>query len=569
MEYSELCEVYEDLEQNPSRLKKIEILANFLKRLKKEDKETIYLLQGKVFPEYSEKEFGISEKLVIKVLSKASGMSNESLINKWKKIGDLGEVAEIAMSNRKQGTLFSQSLTIRKVMDNLRKLPELIGKGTVDKKLSLISELLTSTKSKESKYIVRTLLGDLRVGVAAGTLRDAIFESCFDKSKMESEKSKEIKEIVQDAYDKSIDWKLVFEQACKGIKYLENIPLEPGKPVKVMLLQKAETIEKGFERVGKPALIDYKYDGFRMMINKDHSGKIKIFTRRLDNVTNQFPDVVNYVKENIKAKTFILDSEAVGYDPKTKAYQPFQAISQRIRRKYHIEKLIKELPIEINVFDILYYNGKSLLKKPYKERRKIMEKIIINNPYKIRSSQAIITDNVKEAEKFYKESLAAGEEGVVMKNLETPYKPGSRVGYQVKIKPEENEFDLIIVKAEYGTGKRAGWLTSYTLACKKEDELLELGKASTGLKEKEELGLSFKELTKLLKPLIIKESGKTVEVKPKIVVTIIYQNIQKSINYNSGYALRFPRITRLRPDRSKKDITTLNEVKEDFEKSLR
>ena len=152
-----------------------------------------------------------------------------------------------------------------------------------------------------------------------------------------------------------------------------------------------------------------------------------------------------------------------------------------------------------------------------------------------------------------------------MKNLEAPYKPGSRVGYGIKIKPEENELDLVIVKAEYGTGKRAGWLTSYTLACRNNDEFLELGKASTGLKEKEELGLSYNELTKKLKYLIINESGKTVEVEPKIIVTIAYQNIQKSPNYNSGYALRFPRIKRLRPDRSTSDIATIEEVKKDFE----
>ena len=562
MKYSELCETYENLEQNPSRLKKTEILVDFLKKLK-EDKETIYLLRGKTFPDYSEKEFGISTKLVIKVLSKSSGISDKIIIEKWKKLGDLGLVAEQVIQNKKQNTLFSNSLTVEKVLVNLKKLPELVGKGTIEKKLSLISELLTSAKPKEAKFIVRTLLNNLRVGVAEGTLRDSIVNTCFKED--DKEKKKIITEAVQDAYDKSTDWLIVFDQACNGLSYLEKSSLEPGKPVKVMLFQKEETIEKGFERVGKPALIDYKYDGFRMMINKDLSGKIKIFTRRLDNVTNQFPDVVKYVKENVKAKSFILDSEAIGYDPKTKIYQPFQAMSKRIKRKYHIEKLIKELPIEINIFDILYYDGKSLLKEPFKKRRKIIEKIIINHPYKIRPSQAIITESVKETEEFYNKSLAAGEEGIMMKNLEAPYKPGSRVGYGIKIKPEENELDLVIVKAEYGTGKRAGWLTSYTLACRNNDEFLELGKASTGLKEKEELGLSYNELTKKLKYLIINESGKTVEVEPKIIVTIAYQNIQKSPNYNSGYALRFPRIKRLRPDRSTSDIATLEEVKKDFE----
>ncbi|MEK6873145.1 MAG: ATP-dependent DNA ligase [Nanoarchaeota archaeon] len=566
MLYLQLCETYEELEKNPSRIKKTSILSDFLAKLKNSNQsEIIYLIQGNVFPDYSEKEFGISEKLAIKSLSKASGVSDKLIIEKWKKLGDLGQVAEEIMKNKKQGILFSHPLTVRKVLENLKKLPELEGKGTIEKKLSLISELLTSATSKEAKYLIRTLLQNLRIGVAEGVLRDSIVDACFNKEKLEKEEIKKIIDSVQEAYDKSTDWKLVFEEACKGLSYLEKTSLEPGKPVKVMLFLKEDTIEKGFERVGRPCLIDFKYDGFRVMINKDEKGNIKIFTRRLDNVTAQFPDIVEFAKKYVKAGTFILDAEAVGFDPKTKAYQPFQVISQRIKRKYYIEKLAKELPIEINVFDIIYYNGKSLLKEPYKERRKIIEKIITTSNYKIKASEAIITDNIKEAENFYKKAIVAGEEGIMMKNLEAPYKPGARIGYGIKIKPEENEFDLVIIKAEYGTGKRAGWLTSYTLACRDKNKFLEIGKVSTGLKEKVELGLSFKELTKKLKSLIIKESGREVEVKPKLVVTIVYQNIQSSPTYNSGYALRFPRITRLRLDRSTLDITTLNEVKREFE----
>lgn len=567
MKYSEICEIYEALEKNHSRLKKIEILSAFLKKLKNEKSqknEIIYLLQGKVFPDYSEKEFGVSEKLSIKAISKSSGISDKIIIEKWKKLGDLGQVAEEIMKNKKQDTLFSQPLNVEKVLENLKKLPELIGKGTTEKKLALISELLTSAKQNEAKFIIRILLGDLRIGIGEGTLRDAIVGSCFQYDSIE--KKKELTEKVQDAYDKTTDWQLVFNESCNGLEALEKISLEPGKPVKVMLFLKEDTIEKGFERVGKPCLIDFKYDGFRMMINKNEKGNIKIFTRRLDNVTAQFPDVVDFIKKYVKASSFILDSEAVGYNPKTKKYQPFQAISQRIKRKYYINKLVKELPIEINVFDIIYYNGKSLIKEPFENRRKILEKIIINNKFKIRVSEAIITDNLKKTEKFYKKALALGEEGIMMKNLAAPYKPGARVGYGIKIKPGENEFDLVITKAEYGTGKRAGWLTSYTIACKHEDRLLEIGKVSTGLKEKEELGLSFKELTKKIKPLITKEFGKIVEIKSKLIITVVYQNIQKSPTYDSGFALRFPRISRLRSDKTINDIATLDEVKKEFEK---
>jgi len=554
MKYYELCEVYEDLEQNSSRLKKIEILSEFLRKLKKEkDKQIIYLTQGKIFPDYDERETGFSKQLVIKALSKATGNSKNDIIKSWKKLGDLGLVAEHLVSKKKQSTLSQKNLTTEKVLENLQKLPTLEGKGIVEKKLSLVAELLTSARPKEAKYIIRTILNDLRIGVGEGTIRDAIVDSCF-------EKSKEAAEAVQDSYDKATDWKLVFEQACKGVKELEKTIFEPGKPVKVMLFLKEETIEDGFKRVGKPALLDFKYDGFRMMINK--SGKdIKIFTRRLDNVTKQFPDVVDYIKKNVKGKSFILDSEAVGYDPKSKAYLPFQSISQRIKRKYDIEKMAKDFPVEINVFDILYYNGKSLIKTPFKKRRQIIDRIIKKKKYKIRTSEAIITDNRKKAKQFYDKAVAAGEEGIMMKNLSAPYKPGSRVGYGIKIKPVDKDFDLVIIEAEYGTGKRAGWLTSFTVACKDKGKFLEIGKVSTGLKEKESEGLSFKELTKKLKPLITKEKDRKVTVTPKLVVTVVYQNIQKSPKYSSGYALRFPRITRLRPDRDTGDIATLSEIK--------
>ena len=572
MHYSTLCEVYESLEKNPSRLKKTEILSEFFVRLKTEkNKEIVYLLQGKAFPDFSEKEFGISEKLCIKALEKASGISSKEINNKWRKIGDLGKVAEEIINKKKQNTLFSHKLTTEKVLDNLKKLPELTGNGTVDRKMGLISELLTSATGIEAKYIIRTLLNDLRIGVASGTIRDSIVWACFGNPTDDSkEEIKIAKEAVESSYDKANDFSLVFDKACSGLKHLQDTKLSPGKPLKVMLALKAESITDGFERVGKPAVFEFKYDGFRMLINKDESGKVKIFTRRLDEVTKQFPEVVDYVKENIDAKTFIIDSEAVGYDPKTKKYQPFQAVSQRIKRKYDIEKSIKELPIEVNVFDILYLNGESLIDVPFVKRSIELRKVIKNKPYHLIAAEQLITSDEDVAQKFYDRALSEGQEGVMIKNMNSIYKPGARVGFMLKLKPTDNEFDLVITGAEYGTGKRAGMLSSFTLSCydEKNERYVELGKASTGLKEKEDEGLSFTELTKELKPYIIEEKGREVRIRPKIVVTIIFQNIQASPTYESGFALRFPRITRLRPpeDKPLKDIATLEDIKKQFKK---
>jgi len=561
MKYSKICEAYEKLEATTKGLEKTKILAEFLKEIEKEP-EIIYLLQGKVFPDYDERELGMSIQLVTKAIARVTGLGEDRIVAEFKKTGDMGEVVELLIEKKKQSTLFSQNLTTEKVMLNLRKLPELTGEGTVDKKIGLIVELLHSAGAIEAKAIIRTVLGDLKIGVGSGLLRDSIVEFCLKPKNIEEKKAGI--ELVQTAYDITTDFAEVFEKTCKH--KLQSIELSPGKPVKVMLFPKAKDVNDAFEIVGKPAAFEYKYDGFRMMINKTESGDIKIFTRRLDNVTTQFPDAVKYARDNIKAKSFIVDCEAVGYDAKTKQYMPFQDISQRIKRKYDIEILEKELPIELNIFDIIYYEGKSLIKTEFRERRKLIEKIVKAVPYKIRLAEQIITDSEEEAEKFYAEALENKQEGLMVKSLNAPYKPGARIGYAVKLKPDANEFDLVITGAEYGTGKRAGWLTSFDVACRDENELFEIGKVSTGLKEKPEQGLSFIDLTDKLKKIIIEEHGTHVKVKPEIVISVGYQNIQKSPSYSSGYALRFPRVKVLRPDRSADDVATLEEIKKEAEK---
>lgn len=568
MHYSKLTEIYEKLSGTTKGLEKTKIIADFLSQIDKEP-EAIYLLQGRFAADYDEKESGISEQLAIKAISKATGISEEQVMKEFKRLGDLGKASELLIGKKKQHALFSEKLTTQKILESLRKLPSVEGKGAIDRKMGLITELLNSASPIEAKYIVRTLLGDLKVGVGNGLLRDAIVEHCFKPKDLEEKRK--YSEILQSAYDKTTDFAEIFSIAKKGEKQLQKIELSPGKPIKVMLFPKAKNISDAFEIVGKPAAFEYKYDGFRMMINKDEKGNISIFTRRLDNVTKQFPDAVKYVKENVKADTFIIDCEAVGYSPKTKKYLPFQEISQRIKRKYDIEKLEKELPVELNVFDIVYYNNKSLINEPFEQRRKIIEKIIKEEKKKIVLAEQLITANEKEAEDFYNKALEEGQEGLMAKNLQAIYKPGARVGYAVKLKPDPNEFDLVITGAEYGTGKRAGWLTSYDVSCydTKTKQLLEIGKVSTGLKEKEEEGLSFLELTRELKKIITKEDkeSKHVQVKPELIVTVGYQNIQASPSYSSGFALRFPRMIVLRPDKSIKGIATLEDVKREASKA--
>ena len=563
MRYKLLADLYENLSSTTKRLQKIDILSKFLEDLSEKDSDILYLLEGNIYPDYDERRIGISNQLAIKAISKATGIDSKKVISEWKKIGDLGEVAKKLSSSKKQTTLLtSKVLKTEKVLDNLRKLPELVGHGTVAKKLSLITELLTSADPIEALYLTRTLIGDLRIGVQESTIKYSMLKAFFKNNKKYEDK-------LQKAIDRSNDLKIVFTIARKKkIKELEKIKLQVGHPIKAMLAQKAKDIDDAFKKLGKPMAIEYKYDGFRMLIHKANN-KVTLFTRSLENVTKQFPEVEAYVNEFIKGDSFILDSEAVGYDKKTKKYTDFQAISQRIRRKHNITDMQKKLPVEVNVFDVLYHNGKSKLDEPFLKRRQLIEKIVKNHPYKLIASKFKKTSNKKEVEEFYKKALKDKQEGIMMKNLHAKYKPGKRVGHMLKLKPETNELDLVITGGEWGTGKRAGWISSFILSCKRGNEYLEIGKVGTGILEKatDENSITFDKLTKLLKPLIMEERTKNIKIKPKIVVTITYQDLQRSPNYKSGWALRFPRITLLREDRTATTIATLKEIEEDFKNS--
>jgi DNA ligase-1 len=576
MKYQELAETYNELESTSKRLKKTYIISKLLKKTKESDIEKIMLLlQGKVFAAHDIRETGIASKLMVKAIATATGYSTEKIEDQWRKKGDLGLVAEYLVSEKKQNTLFSEELTIKLVFDSLQKLSTMEGLGSVDQKIKLIAKLLSAATPIEAKYVVRAALQDLRVGVAEGTLRDAIawaymtgVEPNYDEKtdainpENREEYSRQI-DLIQQALNKSNDFLEAANAAKEGEAYISKMKLQPGKPIKVMLAQKVLSIKEGFETVGTPAALEYKYDGFRMLISKSKENVV-VYTRRLEEVTKQFPEVKDFILKNTKCDDCIIDCEAAGYDSKSGNYTPFQSISQRIKRKYDIEKLADELPIELNVFDILYLDGKELLNTPFSERRKLLEKIIVQEPKKIVLSKQILSSDEKEAENFFNESIKKGNEGIMFKNLNGIYKPGSRVGYMIKYKSSMDPLDLVVIGAEWGEGKRSGWFTSFVIACECDGEFLEIGRVGTGLKEKREEGLSFDELTELLKPLIIEQKGREVKVKPKIVLSILFEEIQKSPSYSSGYALRFPRVVLLRDDRSSESASTLEDVEEAY-----
>ncbi len=573
MRYSELVGLYKQLESTTKRLEKTFYIAEFLKKHPEEIDIVILLVQGRVFPSWSEEKIGIASKLIIKAINLATGVSQEEIEESWSKRGDLGEACKEFAARKRQTTLMVRELDVRKVFQNLQKLASTEGEGSVDRKIGLVAELLTSAKPEEAKYIVRNVLEELRVGVGDGILRDAIVfafitpDAVYNKTENQFELDEQegynnSLEIIQEAYDITNDLSRVANIAAKhGLEGLKNITIDPGKPLKVMLFQKAVDIKDAFNRVGKPCALEYKMDGFRIQIHKAND-RIALFTRRLESVTAQFPDIIEFIERNIAGESFVIDAEAVGYDTESGGYLPFQNISQRIKRKHDIHAMARKFPVEVNIFDILYHNGRTLIKTPFTERRKLLEEVIKQKPKEIVLVRNIITSDIKEAEVFYEESLAKGNEGIMAKKLDAVYKPGSRVGYGVKIKPIMDSLDLAVIGAEWGEGKRAGWLTSFTLACINENnEFLEIGKVGTGIKEKEE-GASFEKLTAMLKPLITAESGREVRVKPEIVLEVHYEEIQKSPTYSSGYALRFPRLVQIREDKSAEEASSMEYVEE-------
>ncbi len=556
MKFSQLADLYERLDATTKKLEKRDILAGFYGKCPDDQLyRAVVLSMGGVFPRGGE-ELGIASGMIKRVIQKAMGASEKEVVEQFKKTGDLGLAAEKLMEKRKQKTLSKRELTIDRVFDNLRKLPGITGEGSQEKKIALIAELLSAASPKEARYIVRTALGQMRIGVAGGIVRDAIAKA-FDNDPKE----------VEHVYNVTGDYGHVAENVKKG-KIKADVEL--FRPINVMLAERGgDNIKVAMESFENPA-IETKYDGFRVLINKK-GNEVKIFSRRLEDVTKQFPDIVSWARSNLKAAECIVDGETVAYDSSKGKTLPFQQLSRRIQRKYDIDKMVKEIPIQVNLYDLIYLDAKSYMKEPLKKRWEALRQIIKLSK-NFRLANHIETKNVKEAEKFYRDALARGEEGVIVKNLDAHYQPGRRVGYWLKVKPILEPLDLVVVGAEWGEGKRANWLSSVILAARDDDRgasdakhrgssFVETGRMASGFTEEQ-----LEELTKKLKGLIISEEGKIVQVKPQVVIEIGYEEIQTSPKYPSGYALRFPRLLRIREPTEKvpKDADTVKTIEKLF-----
>lgn len=544
MKFSKLVPVYQELGSTQSTLEKTSILSDFFQENPEELEQLVLLCMGRPFPYWQNLDLGISSNMMVDIIKESTGRSEEEIKEAWKENGDLGTATEKMVEQKTQQQLMTKTVTVERLMEKLEKVAKMEKKGlsesvSQDKKKKQLAELISSADPIEAKYITRVILQTLRLGVGEGIIRDALAEAFFD-----GEHTQEI----QRGYDLTNDFTEV-ARACKvGVEELEKLEIELFRPISSMLAKKVDTIEEGFEEVEEPAAIDYKYDGMRAQIHKK-GDEVKIFTRRLEDVTKQFPDVKNTVKENVETENCIIDTEIVAYKPEDGSTIPFQKLSKRIKRKYDIQKLKEEIPVEVRPFDLIYEDG-SKLDTQYQKRWARLEMIVNEEKHEIRMADHSVTEDAEEVQELQQKSLAEGHEGIMMKSLDAKYKPGNRVGYMVKLKPVMETLDLAIIGAKWGEGRRSNWLSRLKLGCwdEKKQEYRMIGRMATGLTDEQ-----LEEITGKLKPLIVEEEGRDVKVKPEVIIEAEYEEIQKSPNYDSGYALRFPRMKQFRDDKEEAD----------------
>ena len=580
MEFSVIAEVFERIEATTKRLEMMDLLTDLLKKTPPEiiDK-VIYLTQGKLYPDYlGMPELGIADKLAMRAISMASGRPLSEVEKTYKELGDLGSTAEALLSKKAQLSLFAKPLTVERVYETLDKIAKATGPGSVDQKVRLLAGLLTDASPREAKYIIRIVTGKLRLGVADMTVLDALAQAFTG--------SRENRPILERAYNLSSDLGAVAKAVAEGgLDAVKAFRIQLGRPIRCMLAERLPTPEEIIKKLGR-ASVEWKMDGLRMQIHKD-GDNIVIFSRRLENLTEQFPDAVRLARTHIKPRQAIVECEACAIDPDTGDLLPFQELMHR-RRKYDIEKAAEEYPVALYVFDVLYVDGEDLTTEPYVERRKVLEDIIIQDEW-VKLIPNIITDDPQELEKFFEEAVQLGCEGVMVKDLKAPYRAGAREFSWIKLKREyqaelSDTIDLVIVGGYHGRGRRAGRYGAFLLAAydPEADVFKATTKVGTGFTD-EDLA-RFKELLDPLRiphkhPRVVSLTEPDVWFVPKIVIEVIAAEITLSPTYpcgmdavrkGSGLALRFPKFTgRIRFDKAPEDATTEKELIEMYKKQLK
>jgi len=581
MLFKTLVEHFEKLEATTSRLAMIDILVHLFRETPPDimDK-VVYLTLGEVYPPYVGLEIGLADKLVLRAISLATGIPDGRVEQEYKALGDSGLVAEKLLSVKRKAALFSQPLTVEKVYATLEKICRVSGEGAQDTKIKLFAGLLTDSTPKEAKYLSRIVSGKLRLGVAEMTILDALAVAYGG--------SRELRDTIERAYNMTSDIGLIAKTLAEGgVKAVENIKITIGRPIKPQLAERLSSLDEILEKLNGRCIAEYKYDGIRVQAHVA-DGKVILFSRRQENITEQFPDIVEALKKCVKASEAILDGEAVPIDPNTGELLPFQVVAQR-RRKYDIEKYAEEIPVTLFLFDILYLDGVDLTVKPYLERKKLLESVIEETD-RVKLAQYIISGNPEEIESFFHKSIEEGTEGLICKSIlpSSVYEAGKRGWQWIKWKRSyrsemTDTVDLVVVGAFAGRGKRAGTYGALLMAAYNpdKDRFETVCKLGSGFTDED-----LAKLPEMFKPYLINHKHPRVESNieadywfvPVIVAEVIGDEITLSpmhtcgfgaIKPKSGLAIRFPRLVKFREDKGPEDATTTAEIIEMYRMQLK
>ncbi len=579
MRYADLVDSYEKLEATTKRLEMTDLLVALFRQVPRSELEpVVYLTQGRVFPDYAGIELGLAEKLAIRAVAQATGDREENVEAAWKTSGDLGLVAEERLRGKKQTALMSEALTVAKVYANLREIATTAGAGSQEKKLRLLAELLSDAQPKEARYIVRIVVGKMRLGVADMTMVDALAGAFAVK---------EERDRVERAYNVCSDLGEVARALAEGgLAGVDGIHLRLFRPIRSMLAERLPTLQEIMDRLGECAL-EYKYDGLRCQAHLS-GDRIQLFSRELENITEQFPEVVDGLRTAVRAREASVEGEAVPVDANTGEFLPFQEVSRRRGRKTDVGRMAQEFPVTLFVFDCLLREGEDLTPTPYTERRAALDRVLKEND-RIRRATYKVTADAKAAEAFFDEALQAGCEGLMAKALDSAYEAGARGFQWIKFKKEystelSDTIDLVAVGAFAGRGKRAGTYGALLMAAYDADAdvFRTTCKLGTGFDDETLFGLKdrFKDVTiahrharvdSQLVPDAWLEPRAVLEVKgAEITVSPVHTCARDAVRKGAGLAVRFPRFTgRWREDKKPEDATSQKELLEMYRSQLK
>ena len=568
MQFSKLANYFFKLESTSSRNAMVEILGELFQETEASEIDKVaYLTQGRVAPLYEPVELGMAEKMVIKAISQGSGSSEQRTVELFKKTGDLGEVAQKLGEESRSKNQGKQTVT--EVFEKLLEIAKTEGVGSVEKKIGILAGLLRESDPLSTRYVARIPVDKMRLGFSDMTVLEGL-SWMLDGTKKH-------KDRIEAAYNIRPDLGYIVKQVKEaGLAGIEHARPAVKTPIFSMRAERLANAKDILEKGGGKMAVEPKIDGLRTQLHLKRNGKnceIRLYSRGLENVTGMYPDLVAAAEEEVTCDDVILDGEAIGFDPKTGKYLPFQETVQR-KRKYDIDLFSKNFPLKLVVFDCLIYNGQSYLNEPYTKRRELVEKLLKGNKIIVPAERHLV-DKPEELKRIFDEEIKKGLEGIMAKKLDGVYQAGARGWNWIKLKASyegkmNDTVDAVVMGYDFGQGKRNKFgVGAFLIGVydKQSDQFKTLSKVGTGLTDQE-----WRELVKKGKELVVSQKPKNYDVnkimnadvwlKPKLVGVFRADQLTKSPMHTAGYALRFPRLDNWRTDKLPQDATSLKEINE-------